>query len=84
MLTAPTVSTEYKIWMWKGFQVAYQAQGTEGIPVVLVHGFGASFFHWRKNIPELAKNCRVYAIDLIGFGKSAKPKPVEQIEYTFE
>ncbi|GAP99356.1 alpha/beta fold hydrolase [Leptolyngbya sp. NIES-2104] len=84
MITAPTVSTEYKIWMWKGFQVAYQAQGTEGIPVVLVHGFGASFFHWRKNIPELAKNCRVYAIDLIGFGKSAKPKPVEQIEYTFE
>ncbi|BAU10743.1 alpha/beta hydrolase fold-containing protein [Leptolyngbya sp. NIES-3755] len=84
MLTASSVSTEYKIWMWKGFQVAYQAQGTEGIPVVLVHGFGASFFHWRKNIPELAKHCRVYAIDLIGFGKSAKPKPVEQIEYTFE
>ncbi|MBW4442420.1 MAG: alpha/beta fold hydrolase [Plectolyngbya sp. WJT66-NPBG17] len=84
MVTIPAISTEYQIWMWKGFQVAYQTQGTEGIPVVLVHGFGASFFHWRKNIPELAKSCRVYAIDLMGFGKSAKPKPVEQIDYTFE
>lgn len=84
MVTASAKSIDYKIWMWKGFQVAYQTQGSEGVPVVLVHGFGASFFHWRKNIPELAQNCRVYAIDLIGFGKSAKPKPVEQIEYTFE
>ena len=50
---------------------------------------GASLGHWRKNIPVLAEHCRVYAIDLIGFGGSAKPapgalKPGEQVEYTFE
>lgn len=86
MLTSPTqsVSTDSNVWMWKGFAIAYQTQGTEGPAIVLVHGFGASFYHWRKNIPELANIGRVYAIDLIGFGKSAKPKPQEEIEYTFE
>lgn len=49
-----------------------------------MHGFGASWGHWRQNIPVLAENCRVYAIDLIGFGGSAKPTPGEKISYTFE
>ncbi|MBW4420661.1 MAG: alpha/beta fold hydrolase [Myxacorys californica WJT36-NPBG1] len=85
MLTSSiSVRSDYSTWMWKGFQVAYQAEGTAGPAVVLVHGFGASFYHWRKNLPELAKTCRVYAIDLIGFGKSSKPIPDKQMEYTFE
>ena len=37
-----------------------------------------------KNLPVLASVARVYAIDLIGFGASAKPKPGEKITYTFE
>lgn len=76
-------------WIWQDFSICYQTQGNEGPPVVLVHGFGASWWHWRKNIPVLAKTCRVYAIDLVGFGGSAKPtpgslKPGEQIQYSFE
>jgi len=70
--------------MWQGFPICYQTQGTNGSAVVLIHGFGASWGHWRKNIPVLAENFRVYAIDLIGFGASAKPKPGEKITYTFE
>lgn len=73
-----------KTWMWQGFTICYQTQGTTGSAVVLIHGFGASWGHFRKNIPVLAENCRVYAIDLIGFGGSAKPKPGEEIAYTFE
>ncbi|MGD1913841.1 MAG: alpha/beta fold hydrolase [Rivularia sp. (in: cyanobacteria)] len=82
--TSTSVFRSTKTWMWQGFPICYQTQGTNGSAVVLIHGFGASLGHWRKNIPALADNCRVYAIDLIGFGASAKPKPGEEIAYTFE
>ena len=77
-------ATTTQTWNWKGFPICYQTQGTTGPAVVLIHGFGASLGHWRKNIPVLAENCRCYAIDLIGFGGSAKPTPGIQIDYTFE
>ena len=55
--------------------VNYIAAGPEdGAPFLLVHGFGASGFHWRRNVNVLAAaGYRVYAIDLIGFGLSSKP-----------
>ena len=31
--------------------------------------------HWRKNIPVLGQSCRVFAIDLLGYGYSDKPDP---------
>ncbi|WP_416670657.1 alpha/beta fold hydrolase [Egbenema bharatensis] len=72
-------------WTWRGFPICYQHQGETGTPIVLIHGFGASWGHWRKNIPGLSENFRVYAIDLIGFGGSAKPVPGKSsISYTFE
>ena len=84
MMTSKTVFTSTKTWIWQGFPISYQTQGTSGPAVVLVHGFGASWGHWRQNIPVLAENCRVYAIDLIGFGGSAKPTPGEDMDYTLE
>ncbi|KAF4401936.1 hypothetical protein G4B88_017448 [Cannabis sativa] len=51
----------------EGSKIHYVVQG-EGSPVVPIHGFGASPYHWRYNIPELAKKHKVYAIDLLGFG----------------
>lgn len=88
-MTAPQIPlfqslTAAKAWTWRGFSINYQAQGEEGAAVILIHGFGASWGHWRKNIPVLGQTCRVYAIDLIGFGSSDKPAPGREIEYTFE
>ena len=31
--------------------------------------------HWRKNIPVMGRTCRVFAIDLLGYGYSDKPDP---------
>ncbi|MGF1497675.1 MAG: alpha/beta fold hydrolase [Elainellaceae cyanobacterium] len=73
-----------QVWQWHGLPIAYQAQGTAGPAVILVHGFGASWGHWRKTIPALAATCRVYALDLLGFGGSAKPAPGDPLPYTFE
>jgi pimeloyl-ACP methyl ester carboxylesterase len=49
-------------------------KGAAGRPVVLVHGFGASTYSWRATIEALAPRFRVYALDLKGFGLTAKPK----------
>lgn len=60
-------------WQWQGHAIKYTVHG-EGTPLILVHGFGASIGHWRKNIPVLAEaGYRVFAIDLLGFGNSDKP-----------
>lgn len=42
-------------------------------PLLLIHGFGASTDHWRKNVAALSQEFEVWAIDLLGFGRSAKP-----------
>jgi pimeloyl-ACP methyl ester carboxylesterase len=85
MTTSPLAvpASTQSTWTWQGHAIAYQQQGHQGPAVVLVHGFGASLGHWRKNIPVLAQSCRVYALDLIGFGASAKPSP-QQLPYTLE
>ncbi|CAL4900834.1 unnamed protein product [Urochloa decumbens] len=59
-------------WTWRGMRVNYLARG-QGPPVLLVHGFGASVAHWRRNIRVLSESYTVYAIDLLGFGASDKP-----------
>lgn len=64
-------------WEWRGHKVYYVNAGvkqTEYPALLLIHGFGASTDHWRKNITELCQEFEVYAIDLLGFGRSAKPK----------
>lgn len=73
-----------KFWQWRDLSICYQSAGTSGPAVLLIHGFGASWGHWRKNIPGLAETCQVYALDLLGFGGSDKPPPNHPLPYTFE
>ena len=43
-------------------------------PVVLVHGLGGQWQNWLENIPRLAQDRRVVAMDLPGFGLSPEPE----------
>jgi pimeloyl-ACP methyl ester carboxylesterase len=57
-----------------GDQLVHCEQAGSGEPVVLIHGFGASTYSWRKVMPALAESHRVIAIDLNGFGYTQRPK----------
>jgi pimeloyl-ACP methyl ester carboxylesterase len=46
--------------------------GAGSPPVVLVHGLGTSDRWWAPTIPVLAERRRVLAVDLVGFGRSAR------------
>lgn len=39
----------YNFWTWRGHKIHYVVQG-EGPAIVLIHGFGASVFHWRSDL----------------------------------
>ena len=56
-----------------GVPMHYIERGT-GPAVVLIHGFLGHTYDFRHLIPELAKDHRVVAVDLKGFGYSGRPK----------
>jgi 2-hydroxy-6-oxo-6-(2'-aminophenyl)hexa-2,4-dienoate hydrolase len=60
-----------------GIRTRYLETGS-GEPVVLVHGGGAGADaegNWKTTLPLLAEGRRVIAVDMVGFGKTAKPDP---------
>lgn len=70
----PWIEDGYGQWKWRGHNINYLEMGDPSKPaLLLIHGFGASAYHWRYNIPVLARDYHVYAFDLIGFGLSDKP-----------
>jgi pimeloyl-ACP methyl ester carboxylesterase len=49
--------------------------GGNGRPLLLVHGLGSRADDWANLIPQLIDGGhRVYAVDLLGYGKSAQPR----------
>lgn len=48
--------------------------GTNGPPVLLLHGFPQHWYAWRHVMADLAADHRVYALDLRGAGQSAAPR----------
>jgi pimeloyl-ACP methyl ester carboxylesterase len=73
--TPPPRPWTERTWTWRGHAVRWVEAGPpDGPAVILTHGFGASCDHWRFNFRPLAEaGYRVLALDLLGFGASAKP-----------
>ena len=64
-------------WVWRGWQTRYsylkaKANSNAQLPIIFIHGFGASIEHWRHNLPAISQHHSVYALDLLGFGASRK------------
>ncbi len=52
----------------------YFEEAGSGEPLVLIHGIGGSTEDWATVMPRFAGHSRVIALDVRGFGRSAKPK----------
>ncbi|MHB1936544.1 MAG: alpha/beta fold hydrolase [Acidobacteriaceae bacterium] len=53
---------------------AHYFVGGKGTPLLLIHGLGARSEDWTPEMPAYAKNgFRVYAIDLLGCGRTDRP-----------
>jgi pimeloyl-ACP methyl ester carboxylesterase len=60
-------------------RVHYQEQG-RGRVLVLIHGNNSSAYSWTDVFDQLAKEFRVVALDLKGFGFTAKPEGDYRVE----
>jgi pimeloyl-ACP methyl ester carboxylesterase len=63
-----------------GLALNYLVAG-RGPAVVLLHGLGGFAESWRHNVDALAARATVYAVDLPGFGASAKPRAAYSLSY---
>jgi 4,5:9,10-diseco-3-hydroxy-5,9,17-trioxoandrosta-1(10),2-diene-4-oate hydrolase len=58
----------------RGVKTRYWQAGSDGSTVILLHGIGCSVLDWQTNIAALAKRHRVYALDMLGYGLTEKPR----------
>ena len=54
----------------EAINTSYVQQGTNGTPILLLHGFDSSLLEFRRLIPLLAAQQQTWAVDLLGFGFS--------------
>ena len=62
----------------------YWALGYGKSSAILLHGLGSYIEYWVDNVAALAQGRRVYALDLVGFGRSDKPQVSYSIPYLTE
>ncbi|VUZ46438.1 unnamed protein product [Hymenolepis diminuta] len=65
---------------------AHENECEKRVPILLIHGFASGVGLWCKNLDSLSKTRRVYAFDLLGFGRSSRPpfpETAEEVENKF-
>ncbi|MGF1939264.1 MAG: alpha/beta fold hydrolase [Nostoc sp. ChiQUE02] len=54
----------------------YIQKGSEGTPILLLHGFDSSILEFRLLLPLLAAQNETWAVDLLGFGFTQRQKEI--------
>jgi pimeloyl-ACP methyl ester carboxylesterase len=69
-----TLDENENYYAWRNGTIFYQKKGT-GSPILLIHDLNplSSSYEWSHVIDKLSENHSVYAVDLLGCGKSEKP-----------
>jgi pimeloyl-ACP methyl ester carboxylesterase len=58
-----------------GYRMFVRTSVTPGLPpLLLIHGYPTASYDWLRVWPRLAGRCSLYALDLLGFGMSEKPR----------
>lgn len=75
----PVLPGEDLFYNWRGWKISYSKMGS-GPPLIALHGIyaGASNYEMRRVFELFARDYTVYALDLLGFGRSDRPA----IEYS--
>lgn len=68
-------SSANNFYSWRFGKIYYKKKGN-GSPLLLIHDLNvySSAYEWEKTIDKLSQNHTVYAIDLLGCGRSEKPR----------
>lgn len=66
--------SEHQRWVTVAGRHVNVVELGSGPVVVFVHGLAGSWQNWLENLPEVARDRRVIALDLPGFGESAMPE----------
>ncbi|MFD2246842.1 alpha/beta fold hydrolase [Pontibacter ruber] len=64
--------TTKKVMLADGTSITYVDEGKGPETIIFIHGLGSYLPAWDKNIEDLSKSYRCIALDLPGYGKSAK------------
>lgn len=59
---------------------------SKNVPIVMLHGFAAGIAFWLMNLEEISADRPLYALDLLGFGRSSRPQfstDAETVEQQF-
>ena len=69
-----TLDEDENYYTWRNGTIFYKKKGT-GSPLLLIHDLNpiSSSYEWSHIIDKLSETYTVYAIDLLGCGKSEKP-----------
>ena len=63
-----------------GVSIHYVARGRSGPLLVMIHGFPDFWFTWRHQMPALAADHRLIAMDLRGYNLSDRPRGAENYD----